>query len=82
MIKIPVAEAKNRFSELIALVESGEEVTLTRRGTLVARLVRAEPANKKAQQAKVAGAFARLAMLRKLVRLEGDLKSIAREGLD
>ena len=82
MIKIPVAEAKNRFSELIALVESGEEVSVTRRGTLVVRLVAAEPVDRKAQQAKIVEAFARLAAIRGRVRVEGDIKSIAREGLD
>lgn len=32
-------EAKNRLSELLQLVESGEEVTITRHGRPVARLV-------------------------------------------
>lgn len=32
-------EAKNRLSELLQLVENGEEVTITRHGKAVARLV-------------------------------------------
>ncbi len=32
-------EAKNRLSELIDRVEAGEEITITRRGKVVARLV-------------------------------------------
>lgn len=32
-------EAKNRLSELLQLVENGEEVTITRHGKPVARLV-------------------------------------------
>ncbi len=32
MKAIPVFEAKNRLSELIAAVEHGEQVTITRRG--------------------------------------------------
>ena len=35
-------EAKNRLSELLQLVENGEEVTITRHGKPVARLVPAQ----------------------------------------
>ena len=35
-----VTEAKARFAELLDRVESGEEITVTRRGKPVARLVR------------------------------------------
>jgi len=37
-------EAKNRFDHLLDLVERGEEVTITRHGREVARLVPAKPA--------------------------------------
>lgn len=37
-------EAKNRLSELINRVEAGEEIAITRRGKVVARLVPAAPA--------------------------------------
>ena len=39
MRAIAVYEAKNRFSEIIAAVEQGEEITITRHGAPVARLV-------------------------------------------
>jgi prevent-host-death family protein len=35
-------EAKNRLSELLQIVENGEEVTITRHGRPVARLVPAD----------------------------------------
>ncbi|MDO8699140.1 MAG: type II toxin-antitoxin system prevent-host-death family antitoxin [Rhodoferax sp.] len=39
MRAVAVYEAKNRFSEMIAAVEHGEEITITRHGAPVARLV-------------------------------------------
>ena len=36
---VPLAEAKNRLSALVDLVEQGEDVTISRRGVQVARLV-------------------------------------------
>ena len=39
MKSFAVFEAKNRFSELIAAVAHGEEITITRHGAPVARLV-------------------------------------------
>ncbi len=38
-----LAEAKAQLSRLIAIVEAGEEVTITKRGQAVARLVRSSP---------------------------------------
>lgn len=38
MQNVNVAEAKARFSELLAKVESGGEIVITRRGHAVARL--------------------------------------------
>lgn len=45
MTEVGVHEAKTRFSELLRLVEAGEEVTVTRGGQPVARLtaVTSEP---------------------------------------
>lgn len=82
MVNIPVAEAKNRLSELIARVEAGEEIAVTRRGKPVVRLVAAEAVDVEAQRARVEEAFRRLGQIRSQVQLEGDLKTIAREGLD
>lgn len=39
MTKVSVIEAKAHFSELLAKAEAGHEVTITRRGTPVARLI-------------------------------------------
>lgn len=39
MKTVAVFEAKNRFSELLAAVEHGEEITITRHGSPIARLV-------------------------------------------
>jgi prevent-host-death family protein len=39
MRTVAVVEAKSQFSALLAAVESGEEVAITRRGRVVARLV-------------------------------------------
>lgn len=39
-----LAEAKAQLSRLIAMVEAGEDVTITKRGQAVARLVRSSPA--------------------------------------
>ncbi len=49
-------EAKNRLSELIDRVEAGEEITITRRGTPVARLVPppADPVDQRASGAVTA----------------------------
>lgn len=82
MNTISVAEAKNRFSELLARVELGEEIAVTRHGKPVARLIAAQPFDAQAQKARVREALDRLAELRRSVVLEGDLKQIAREGLD
>jgi prevent-host-death family protein len=43
MYRISVAAAKSRFSAVLAQVEAGEEVVITRRGIAIARIV-AEPA--------------------------------------
>ena len=81
---VPVFEAKNRFSELIAAVEHGDQVTIMRRGVPVARLV-AEPvllATAAGQRQRVISALERLHQIRGGLALEGDLKTIARDGLD
>jgi prevent-host-death family protein len=38
-----IAEAKPRFSELIGRAEAGEEITIRRHGTPVAKLVQVKP---------------------------------------
>ena len=43
MKNISVVEAKSRFSALLAEVEAGEEIAVTRHGKIVARLVPNRP---------------------------------------
>lgn len=84
MNRVSVAQAKNHLSELIVRVEAGEEISVTRHGKPVARLV-AEPAaaaQLDTQRDRVQRAVRRLTDLRHGLRLDGDLKVIAREGLD
>jgi prevent-host-death family protein len=82
MKTVPVYEAKNRFSELLVAAEQGEVVSITRRGTPVARLI-AEPAAKSGKaeaRRRIAASFSRLRTWRDEVRLEGDIKALSREG--
>lgn len=80
---IPLAEAKNHLSALIARVEQGEEIAITRRGVPVVRLVPTEASGDHASERsrQVSAALKRLHQLRETLALEGDLRAIAREGL-
>ncbi len=80
MIKMPLAQAKNRLSELVARVENGETVAITRRGKPVARLLPVKEAGKRDQARQVRAAFAGLFKLRFEMEVD-DLKALAREGL-
>ena len=84
MKSVPIYEAKNRLSELVAAVEKGETVAITRRGRPVARLVAdtGDAPEQLPQRQRAAAALAELRRLRHGRRLEGDPKAIAREGLD
>jgi len=81
---VPLAEAKNRLSALVDLVEQGEDVTISRRGVPVARLVPLAASQGAAAERvqRVQAAMERLLQLRDGLVLEGDLRTIAREGLD
>lgn len=65
MRQIGAFEAKNRLSELLVAVENGEEVTITKHGRPVAKLVPFTAHD----QARVAAAIAELRQLRASVRL-------------
>ena len=81
---VPLAEAKNHLSALVARVEKGEEIAITRRGVPVVRLV-PDPGDQNLRAGRleqVAAALERLHQLRANVVIEGDLRAIAREGLD
>lgn len=82
MITISLAEAKNRFSELVSRVQNGEQVSVTRRGKPVVNMVAADNASEPQQQARVADVFQQLAAISANRNLSGDLKAMAREGLD
>lgn len=71
-------DAKNRLSELLDLVEAGEEVVITRRGKPIARLARYSEAQDK-QTARLAADAIKSA--RKGVRLNGlSLRDLIDEG--
>ena len=80
---IAVDEAKTRPSELLAEVERGEQVTITRRGLPVARLVPivARQRSEVGQSQHVAAIFLRLATRRSVV-LDGDRKALIAVGRD
>ncbi len=82
MKSIAIFEAKARFSELLAAVQAGEEVSITKHGKPVVRMVAVLPdtATSQARQARVQAAFRRLAELREGFVLEGDIKEIIAEG--
>ena len=65
MKSFAVFEAKNRFSELLNAVEQGEEITITRHGQPVARLVAADATSQLpvGQRERVAEALQRLRSL-------------------
>jgi prevent-host-death family protein len=79
---VAVYEAKTRLSELLAEVEQGEQVTITRRGLPVARLLAVSPARRSAasQRQQVADTIAALRAGR--IKLEGPLKALIAEGRD
>jgi prevent-host-death family protein len=82
--EVPVFEAKARLSELLAAVEQGEQVTITRRGVAVARLVPNTPLRRSAasQRQRVAQTFAQLREQRGGVVLDMPLREIIADGRD
>jgi prevent-host-death family protein len=68
MLEIGAFEAKNRLAALLDAVERGEEVTITRRGKPVAKLVRHESA---IDRSKAMEAAEQLRAMRKGVTLGG-----------
>jgi prevent-host-death family protein len=65
MDQVSVFDAKNKLSALLDQVERGGEVTITRRGKAVARLVPAGPSS------RVQGAAGRLRALRDAIAARG-----------
>ena len=85
MKEIAVYEAKTRLSELLVEVEHGEQVTITRRGLPIARLVSAIATKRggaPSQRQQVGATIASLREQRKGVVLEGDLRELIADGRD
>ncbi len=86
MKQFAVYEAKTRFSELLAEVERGEQVTITRHGVAVARLVSATaPARRGAaasQRHRVQAVFQALAEARSDLSLDIPLRQAIEAGRD
>lgn len=71
-------DAKTRFAELLEKAESGEEITITRHGKPVARLV---PVKKKYTTAERRDAIDRMKRLREGLTLNGlKIADLIREG--
>jgi prevent-host-death family protein len=80
MTAISLAEAKNRLSELLTRVESGEEISVTRRGRPVVRIVPIQKQTSLDRSKQIAEAFAQLKRMK--FDMDGDIKRIARAGAD
>jgi prevent-host-death family protein len=78
MREIGAFEAKNKLGQLLDLVEAGDEVVITRRGKVVARLTPPEDAVNR--QAALEAAT-RIRLRRQGVTLDGiDIKELVAEG--
>ena len=71
-------EAKTHFSELLARVAKGEEVTITRRGDAIARLVPAKEKPTLQQRCDAIEDMRRLAAKSRLGKLK--IKNLVNEG--
>jgi prevent-host-death family protein len=56
-MQVAVAEAKAQFAELIRRAEAGEEITVTRHGRPVARIIAAAPGQRVALIGAMQGQF-------------------------
>jgi prevent-host-death family protein len=78
MREIGAFEAKNKLGQLLDWVEAGEEVVITRRGRVVARLV---PPRAVVDPERARGAAAAIRAMSKGVRLRGlKIKDLVAEG--
>ena len=84
MKTVAVFEAKNRLSELLAAVAQGEEITITRHGSPVARLVGLAAAGQVAPQQpqRVLDAMQRLRKLGSGVELGCSVRQALDSGRD
>jgi prevent-host-death family protein len=72
MREIGAFEAKNKLGQLLDLVEQGEEITITRHGKEVARLVPPRPARNRDQARAALQRMRERAQQRKLGRFDWD----------
>jgi prevent-host-death family protein len=81
---VAIYEAKTHLSELLAAVELGEEVTITRRGTPIARLVAARlPESHADEIARRRALIARIKKNRDAAPVDGfDLQAAIEDGRD
>jgi len=84
MRTVAIFEAKNRLSELLNSVEQGEEITITRHGSPVARIVSINTSSQgePGQRERVAGVMAHLRNLRQGVTLGTSLAEAIEDGRD
>jgi prevent-host-death family protein len=86
MTTVAIFDAKTRLSELLVQAQAGHEITITRHGVPVARLVPPKPlkaAARKAERSRaVQATFAALADLRKGVSLDIPLREALENGRD
>ena len=84
MRAIAVYDAKNQFSEIIAAVELGEEFTITRHGTPVARLVAVQigSGSDSGQRERVLGAMTDLRRLGEQVTVGCSVAEAIQTGRD
>ncbi len=84
MRSVAVFEAKNRFSELLSAVEHGEEITITRHGAPVARLVAVGTAGELplVQGQRVSNAMQRLRSLGSGAELGCTVEQAIKQGRD
>ena len=77
-------EAKTKFSELLERVRAGEEITITRHGCPVARIVSANAPGQadQDQRERVSGAMAHLRSLRRGSTLGRPLSEAIEDGRD
>jgi prevent-host-death family protein len=68
MEQVGVFEAKARLSELVAKAERGQEITITRSGKVVARLV---PATQGARRNPNAAVIDRISAFSKTLKIKG-----------
>jgi prevent-host-death family protein len=86
MLSVPVFDAKARLSELLAQVQAGEEITITKHGVPIARLTAPLATSKGRQEATqrrtVDAAFAALATLCDGVALDISVREAIDSGRD